>query len=146
MGGEIKKIIPIHSCARLVVKVSGYLLWFLFFLLSSFPQWPYLLITVISLWWVSKCLRCLGVLGVGNPWTEVKTFRSSRGINTLKVLWGDQSIKSTVRYLLRCYSRTLRSVWGRCWTKSGAENQTLDLPTLMCSIRLAPVYPGRTKH
>ena len=67
-------------------------------------------------------------------------------INTLKVLWGDQSIKSTVRYLLRCYSRTLRSVGGRCWTKSGAENQTLDLPTLMCSIRLTPVYPGRTKH
>ena len=38
-------------------------------------------------------------------------------LNTLKVLWGDQSIRSTVRYLLRCYSRTLRSIWGRCWTK-----------------------------
>ena len=48
-----------------------------------------------------------------------------RRVNTLKVLWGDQSIKSTVRYLLRCYSRTLRSVGGRCWTKSGAKIKLL---------------------
>ena len=30
--------------------------------------------------------------------------------------------------------------------KKWCKDQTLDLPTLMCSIGLAPVYPGRTKH
>ena len=35
-----------------------------------------------------------------------------------------------------------RTVLDKKWCK----DQTLDLPTLMCSIRLAPVYPGRTKH
>ena len=34
-----------------------------------------------------------------------------------------------------------RTVLDKKWCK----DQTLDLPTLMCSIRLASVYPGRTK-
>ena len=46
--------------------------------------------------------------------------------------------------MLRCYSRTLRSVGGWCWIKSGAKIKLLTFLRL-CSIGLFPVYPARTK-
>ena len=46
--------------------------------------------------------------------------------------------------MLRCYSRTTRSVGGWCWTKSGAKIKLLTFLRL-CSIGLFPVYPARTK-
>ena len=48
------------------------------------------------------------------------------------------------KYLLRCYSGTTRSVEGWCWTKSVAEIKLLIFLRL-CSIRLFPEYPARTK-
>ena len=58
---------------------------------------------------------------------------TSEQVNTVKVF---------AEVLLWDVEICRRTVLDKKWCK----DQTLDLPTLMCSIRLAPVYPGRTKH